>query len=619
MAPFSNINPEYRADVQGLRAIAVIGVILFHANRNFLSGGFVGVDVFLVISGFLIGGIVLRKKSEGRFSFFDFYLDRLRRIVPAYLVMLAAVTFISALLLTPKDFKLYWASAKSALFFASNTYFAGFGSYFAPSVHELPLLHTWSLAIEMQFYLVLPLFLVLLPEKYIKPMIALLILVLIGFGVSLMEAGEKKVAYFSLLVRTPEFLVGVFMAAMARSKAWNDRLNSLGHGKDGLSLLGLALILYSFIAIDEMSQFPGLLIAYPCVGAALVIAGRGGRVSLFLSSAPMVWIGGLSYSLYLWHWPVFAIVRYVNEQYEFAYPLLVVLLLVLTGVSYISQRWIETPFRNKQWFVGTRKLRTIALFLGISVSMMVSPRLNAAVEQPLPIAYMRYADPSMICHGRVVKDCVRGARVSDALPVLVLGDSHAAQLNLFFDHVGERTGKRFRVISASSCVTIPGFDVDRLPDYSRQDCRNSIEYAKRFLPESSEIIIAAMWQYQLQSKEFVAALNEFLSKTQSAGKRVTLLWQIPMLSSDVQRLRRFEALSLGRGIRIHEEWAGANKIVSEIGGQYANVRFIEFSGKGMFTTPPFYREELMYHDSHHLNEVGAVIYADMAATAFDHD
>ena len=153
------------------------------------------------------------------------------------------------------------------------------------------------------------------------------------------------------------------MAAMARSKAWNDRLNSLGHGKDGLSLLGLVLILYSFIAIDEMSQFPGLLIAYPCVGAALVIAGRGGRVSLFLSSAPMVWIGGLSYSLYLWHWPVFAIVRYVNEQYEFAHPALVALLLIVAGVSYTSLRWIETPFRNKQWFVGTRKLRTIALFL----------------------------------------------------------------------------------------------------------------------------------------------------------------------------------------------------------------------------------------------------------------
>ena len=617
MTPSSNINPEYRADVQGLRAIAVIGVILFHANRNFLSGGFVGVDVFLVISGFLIGGIVLRKKSEGRFSFSDFYLDRLRRIVPAYLVMLAAVTFISALLLTPKDFKFYWACAKSALFFASNTYFAGFGSYFAPSGHELPLLHTWSLAIEMQFYLVLPLLLVLFPERYIKPMIALLILALVGFGASLMEVEEKKAAYFSLLVRTPEFLVGVFMAAMARSKAWNDRLNSLGHGKDGLSLLGLVLILYSFIAIDETSQFPGFLIAYPCVGAALVIAGRGGRVSLFLSCALMVWIGGLSYSLYLWHWPVFAIVRYVNEQYEFAYPLLVILLLILTGGSYISLRWIETPFRNKQWFSGTTKLRTVALFLGIIAPIMVSPRLNAAVEPPLSIAYTRYADPDRICHGRVVGDCVRRAHaVSDALPVLVLGDSHAAQLNLFFDHVGERTGKRFRVISASSCVTIPGFDVDRIPDYSRQDCRNSIEYAKRFLPESSEIIIAAMWQYQPQSKEFVAALNEFLSQTQSAGKRVTLLWQIPMLSSDVQRLRRFEALGLRSDIRIHEEWAGANKIASEIAGQYANVRFLEFSWNEMFKTPPFYREELVYHDNHHLNEVGAVKYSDIAATAF---
>lgn len=616
MTSFSTLSPEYRADVQGLRAIAVIGVVLFHANKGFLPGGFVGVDVFFVISGFLIGGIVLQKKSEGRFSFIDFYFARVRRIVPAYLVMLAVVTVLSAILFSPSDFKHFWTSAKSALYFASNGYFAGFGSYFAPASHELPLLHTWSLAIEMQFYLLLPFSLVFLPEKLLKPMIVVLILVLTAVGMAVIEGHNRKGAYFSLLVRTPEFLVGVFLAAMARSKGWNDRLHSLRRGKDALSLLGLVLILYSFMAIDEVSEFPGILIAYPCVGAALVIAGGGGRISSFLSCAPLVWIGGLSYSLYLWHWPVFALARYVTEQYAFAPSSLVALLLMAIGLSYASLHWIETPFRSRQWLAGTGKLRTMALALGVIATIMVSPRVNAAIDQPLPIAHMRYADPDTICHGRVVGDCMRGARASDDPPILVLGDSHAAQLNLFFDRIGELTGKSFRVISASSCVTIPGFDVDRLPDWARKDCRASIAYATRFISESSSIVIAAMWQYQLKSKEFVSALKEFLSQSQSAGKEVTLLWQVPMLDANIQRIRRFETLGLRSELRIHPEWAEANRIVSEIASQFSNVRFLEFSSDEMFKTPPFYRRELVYHDGHHLNERGAVTYADVAASRF---
>lgn len=314
----STLSSDFRAHVQGLRAIAVIGVILFHANKTFLPGGFVGVDVFFVISGFLIGGIVLQKKSEGRFSFVDFYFARARRIVPAYLAMLAIVSLVAAIILTPPDFKHYWTSAKSALYFGSNYYYAGFGSYFAPAGHELPLLHTWSLAIEMQFYWALPLMLVLVPEKFHKLVIGSLIVALTMAGVAMINAGHSKAAYFSLWVRAPEFLVGVFLAALVRDKGWSNRINSLGRGKDVLSLLGLALIFYSFIAIDETSQFPGVLIAYPCIGAALVIAtGDAGRVSSVLGSTPMLWIGSLSYSLYLWHWPVFAMTRYVTEQYEF--------------------------------------------------------------------------------------------------------------------------------------------------------------------------------------------------------------------------------------------------------------------------------------------------------------
>jgi hypothetical protein len=177
-------------------------------------------------------------------------------------------------------------------------------------------------------------------------------------------------------------------------------------------------------------------------------------------------------------------------------------------------------------------------------------------------------------------------------------------------------GTQFRVISASSCVTIPGFDVERLPLWAQKDCRSSIEYAARFIPDSSSIVIAAMWQYQLQSKEFIFALKEFLSQTQVAKKQVTLLWQVPMLDANIQRVRRFEALGIRSGSSIHEEWSRSNMLVSEIAGQYSNVRFLEFSSEEMFKSPPFYRGELMYHDGHHLNELGAAKYGYVASSKF---
>lgn len=378
----------------------------------------------------------------------------------------------------------------------------------------------------------------------------------------------------------------------------------------------MSIILSSFVFIHEGSDFPGVLIAFPCIGAALVILGHGGRWASALSAAPMVWIGGLSYSLYLWHWPVFAFVRYGIGRYEMAPPLLVLTMLVITGLSYASLRFVETPFRERGWFVGMRFRKTFLLALGVFAPILFSQRVNSAVEMPLPVSQTRYADPLKICLGRVVDDCIRGAVASDSPPVLVLGDSHAAQLNLFFDRLGESKGKQFRVITASSCVTIPGFDVERLPDWAQSDCHASIDFARQFIPESPEIVIAAMWQYQLQSKEFIQALNRFLATSQAAGKRIKILWQVPMLTSDVQRLRRLERLGFEGRMRVHDEWRSANQHIAGIAAQYSNVQFLEFSGEDFFLSPPFYRGSLIYHDSHHLNELGALLYADLAKDWF---
>lgn len=606
-------NSEFRADIQGLRAVAVLGVILFHANKDWLPGGFVGVDIFFVISGFLIANIVLEKKSKSQFRFAEFYLGRARRIFPAYFVMLAFVTFAAAILFTPQDFPDYWQSAKYAILFWSNNYYSGFGNYFSPSSHELPLLHTWSLAIEMQFYLLLPAIIIFFPVKKLHPVLLTLMIALMAYGISLIAMGDKKVAYFSLLVRVPEFLVGVLVASINRRQEW------MAHSlfKSSIAFAGLALIFLAFIIINEDSNFPGAYILLPCLGAAFLIIGQGGIVSRFLSARPFVWIGGISYSLYLWHWPIFAFARYVKEDYELKFSLLLALLPIILILSYGSLRLIEAPCRSRNWLKGKGLARTLFLSLGVLVPIISAQKVNAAVEVPLAIEYSRYAHPSLICHGKLVGECLRGRLDGrDTHPVLVLGDSHAAQLNLFFDQISKMTGETYRIISASNCVTIPDFDVQRIPEYAQKDCLASISLARRFIPDAHQLIIAAMWQYHWQSHSFTQAFRNLLSASQAAGIPVKVLWQVPMLTSNVQRHRRFEHLGFKSEIKLDSQWMAANKHIAEIVADYHNAQFLQLDQSELFSEAPYFGEELLYSDSHHLNEVGAKVYADHVAAWF---
>lgn len=612
LTPKNAAEPVYRSDIQGLRALAVLGVILFHADRDILPGGFIGVDIFFVISGFLIGGIVLHNLSAGKFSFLEFYSARARRIFPAYFFMLAIISIITAAVYTTQDFDFYWKSLTSALYFASNNYFANSGDYFAPSANEAPLLHTWSLAVEMQFYFLLPALLAVLPNRAIRPALALTLLIFLAIGLQKSSSDSKGISYFSLWTRIPEFLTGVLLAAIRNTRDTTGFVSNFPRLNNGLSLLGLAMIFYGFLAINEGSNYPGWLIVFPCIGAALVISCTGGWVSAILSAPPLVWIGGLSYSLYIWHWPVLALTRYVTEQYDLNISLLLMATLLFTALAYMSLRWVETPFRRSRGSFGVPKWRAIAFIPAVTSLVLLSPRINASVEEPLPVSHTRYADPATICHGLVVGDCIRGLGKRTSHPTLVLGDSHAAQLNLFFDQVGAANGKDYRLISASSCVTIPGFDIERLPDWAQEPCARSINYAEEFIPAASEIVIAAMWQYHLQSTKFVSALNAFLNQCYKNGKRVTILWQVPMLNANVQRLRRLEALGFQSSIRLHPEWEGANRRVAAIASQHSNVTFVEFSGSHFFSNAPFYQGQLIYQDNHHLNEIGAAIYARIA-------
>ncbi|MFA0910695.1 acyltransferase [Vibrio cholerae] len=215
----------HRKDIQGLRAIAVLAVMVFHLNPTWLPGGFVGVDVFLVISGFLITSILLHKKSSAGYSLTEtlkyFYVSRFKRIVPAYFLMLIIVALVAAVLFLPSDFNTFRKGLEKAVWFSSNRYFSGFGDYFAPTSYEQPLLHTWSLAVEIQFYLLAPFIVLLLPVRLLKWLFAGLLIMLTAIAeYRLRLLGIEQVTYYSLYARLPEFFAGGIAALYARTVSW---------------------------------------------------------------------------------------------------------------------------------------------------------------------------------------------------------------------------------------------------------------------------------------------------------------------------------------------------------------------------------------------------------------
>ncbi|MFQ6558126.1 acyltransferase family protein [Pseudomonas sp. Lb2C1-1] len=591
-----------RLDIQGLRAIAVLAVMLYHANNGWLKAGYVGVDIFFVISGFIITALLTERSDK--VDLVSFYASRIKRILPAYFVMLVVVCALSVLLFLPDDFAFFLDSLKSSALFTSNQYFSGFGSYFAPRADELPLLHTWSLAIEMQFYLFFPVLVICLPKQWRLMAFALLAASLFAWS-GYRGLGESQDGmYFALSARIPEFMVGAIAALLMRQRELPILLASVFGG------LGAILLAWAVLAIDKQ-HFPGFWSILPCVAAGLLIVARRGPVSALLATRPMVWIGGISYSLYLWHWPVLAFIRYYTGQYELTAAWLLIFVASSVLLAWLSYRLVETPARNASGMM--RQLPKWAVTGAVVVLVAWGgQRVNASLVAPLPVELTRYAAPELICHGTQVGACKRGK--SDAeVSVLVIGDSHAAQLNYFFDQVGEEQGVAYRVLTASSCVPIPGFDIERLPAWAQKPCRAQIEAVARELPKVERVIIAGMWQYQMQSQAFAKAFAEFLVDTAGAHKHIVVLAQVPMFETDVQRVRRFTELGLPAPLTFNREWQVANQQVQAIVDRTPGVRFLDFSNSSFFAAAPYQQGLLIYRDSHHLNEVGASRYGHYAA------
>ncbi len=464
----------YRPDIDGLRAIAVALVVLFHAGLPGPSGGFIGVDVFFVISGYLITSILLREMRDGSYSLARFYERRIRRIFPALVVVLLATTAAGLAVLTPDQLAAYGRSMLATMLFVSNFYLGMTANYFSPDAETQPLLHTWSLAVEEQFYIVFPVMLALLMRwlpRRLKPVIWGLTLA--SFAACLVLTGLRPtLAFYLAPTRAWELLAGSLLALHA------PRALPAGRRRiaQGLGLAGLALILGAGVGLTAQTPFPGWAAALPVLGSvALILAGSlgGGPATTLLSSAPLRGLGLISYSLYLWHWPVIVLLRFwtIDPPTPLQMALAVLAMLLL---SVLSWKFVEQPFRHPRR--GSRGLRYPALWAGAASILAVGaisavlvqtqglPGRFSAAEQLLLVEEPK--DGSVPCDGnrdwQQIMECPLGAATGPET-FLVWGDSHGLSLLPGLDPAMARLGRRGIFVGIPGCVTLLGLSRANAP------------------------------------------------------------------------------------------------------------------------------------------------------------
>lgn len=457
MQPTSPANPaEFRRDINGLRAWAVVSVVLYHFGVPGFSGGFVGVDVFFVISGFLMTGIVLKGLERGDFSVMRFYVARARRILPALLALCAVLLAGGWLVLLPIDYKTLATHALASIGFLSNIKYWTEAGYFDAASHEKWLLHTWSLSLEWQFYLLLPLcMLVVWRLKPGRRAQAAFLLVVFGLSLTLSvwdSAIAPARAFFLLHTRAWELVAGGLCLFVRGPVAAPRRAL--------LVAAGMAMIVLSIVAFDTQSVWPGLNAALPVLGTVLVLVARA--ESSWTGLAPAQWLGTHSYSLYLWHWPVAVALFYWELQAEAGAVLLgLVATLLLARASY---RWVETTAR---YGTSGQRLRPVPYALiGCSAAACAVAwgiRSMDGLPHRIPAQVVAVADQSHdtnprrdACHphtGNRSPSCVYGG---PEWRILVLGDSHASGLMTAVQQALPDAASGAVQWTYSGCAFLPG-------------------------------------------------------------------------------------------------------------------------------------------------------------------
>jgi len=495
---------KYRAEIDGLRALAVLPVILFHAGFEWFSGGFVGVDVFFVISGYLITTIIISEMAEGKFSIINFYERRARRILPALFFVMAVCLPFAWLWLTPTDLKHFGQSLVAVSIFSSNILFWLESGYFDTAAELKPLLHTWSLAVEEQYYILFPIFLMLTWRLGIKWVLVLLSVVfLLSLGVAQWSAYKyPSAAFFLLPARGWELLIGVFAAFYLK---YNPHLKSHILNQV-LSLLGFGMIVYAIIAFDETTPFPSLYALIPTVGTGLLILCAVPKTFIhkLLSLKFIVGIGLISYSAYLWHQPLLAFARHrlLGEVSELT---LIALCLISLVLAWLSWKFVEAPFRNKKAFTRNKifffSMASIIISSSLGLSMHLKNGYGDRVNFTEELANSFERPSSENCfdtpfnHSADQWGCILG-RGEGEINFILFGNSHSLSLKTLIDEKAKQKGIKVFYTGSSGCLPFLGIHPKRNDQYEN-NC-NFLNKRVFDLAKSSDvdgIILSARWSY----------------------------------------------------------------------------------------------------------------------------
>ena len=549
---------KYRPDIDGLRAVAVLSVLAFHIGLKRVGGGFVGVDVFFVISGYLISSIVFAEIASSRYSVIGFYERRIRRIFPALFALLAVAGVFAAIYLLPGELVEYAKSMLAATVSAANVYFWQHSGYFdAPT--SKPLLHTWSLAVEEQFYLFFPLFLMLVrkffPRRLRLSVVALFFISLVSSAV--VVAHNQQTAFYLPYTRAWELLLGTILSLGMFPRLHSAWLRNLA------TLAGMGMIAFSIFFYTPETLFPGLSALVPCLGSALIIgAGEGGSslMGALLSWRPVVFIGLISYSLYLWHWPVI-ILRNMGILVGIAsigshnIPLLSSHrfdMLVEISLSFLlavlSWRFVERPFRKGPLRLSGRPLfalagTTLCILVGLSTWAIAS----GGLRNRFPADALQLVDslngneqPNLqrvgTCfitteyHFEQYKPGTCLSEDKNKKNYLLLGDSHSAMLWPALSSALRDAN----VMQASTAACAPS-----LHPASSVDCAKMMDYIfKRYLPEHrvDGMYIVGRWE-----QKDIDALTSLIDWAKQRHLPVTVFGPVPEYDSPLPRLLVYSA------------------------------------------------------------------------------
>lgn len=647
-----NVN-SYRADIDGLRCVAVVSVLLSHLEIPAVSGGFVGVDIFFVISGYLITRIIARDLAAGEYSVLTFYERRARRILPALFAMLLATFAVAVVALGPPQFVSLARSAVATVGFVSNIWFwQSSSSYFGADVKLEPLLHTWSLGVEEQFYIIFPV-LLWAAFRLARGRLAAIVaaVVALSFLASLYQvaSGAAPAAFYLLPSRFWELGLGALLAlAPPRVPA--------GRGmREGLAWLAVAAILLPVLLYDDATPFPGLSALPPVLGSALLIwlhSSAETPVGRVLASRPFVAIGLVSYSLYLWHWPVIVYAKVMLG------PLTPVTMLVCgalsLGLAALSWRLVEQPFRGRGAWLATRPRILAASGAGIVATVAVAAVVMAGggfAVRLAPATARAFAasedqDPrSLACMGAKQigdEDCRIGAPGAGPADFLLWGDSHAAAALPGVDHAAAAVGRRGYVAAFPACA--PLLDVYRADQRAGTACARFNNEVLAFLEGRDDmplVILAGRWGFAtegtpspgedvgpailatvdggLPSGEvadnaaiFEAALPRTIAAIRATGRKVVVLGDVPEIGWSVPE-------SVGRSL-MHDVPLPPGPDPSDVArrAKASDEVFRTLQAEGALTFVPLSSafchgrcdvvgpEGPLYRDGHHLSRSGAI-------------